>query len=205
MSHTRLAAVFALLACAGAAHAGEIYTKFGMPGVMLGYAQPLSSQFGVRADYATLGSRSDRFNEEGIAYDGKLRTGRLALLGDWFPMGGSFRLTAGVTANDYKLDLLASGAGGSLTIGNTTYTTTAQDRQRVLVKFPSTTPYLGLGWGHGLGGGLRFSFDVGASIGKAKVSYELSGPAASAVSQSDIDIEPRSCATAWPRCGPCRS
>lgn len=179
----------ALALSTGAAQAGELYTKIGVPGVMLGYAQPLGPLLSLRADYATLGERSERRTEDGIAYDAKLKANRAALLADWFPFAGNFRLTTGITSNQYKLDLLATGAGGSLTIGNTTYTTTAADQFRVQVKFPSSTPYVGLGWGHNSGSGLRFSLDVGAKIGKATVSYALSGPAAQQVSQADIDAE----------------
>lgn len=171
------------------ARAGEAYLAAGLPGVVLGYSQPVGAHFGVRADYATLGNRKDRRTEDGIDYDATLKANRAALLADWFPFAGSFRLSTGLTSNQYRLDLLATGAGGSLTIGNNTYTTTAQDQFRVQVKFPSSTPYLGFGWGHGNGSGLRFSFDIGASIGKATVSYALSGPLAQRVSQADIDAE----------------
>lgn len=171
------------------ARAGELYLAGGVPGVMLGYSQPVGLHFGVRADYASIGTRKDRRTEDGISYDATLKADRTALLADWFPFAGSFRLTTGLTANQYKLDLLATGAGGSLTIGRTTYNTTAQDQFRVQVKFPSSTPYLGFGWGHGNGSGLRFSFDIGAKIGKATVNYALSGPLASQVSQADIDAE----------------
>ena len=179
----------ALYLVAGAAQAGELYTKIGLPGAILGYSQPIGPLFGLRVDYATVGERTDRRNEDGINYDTKLKLNRAALLADWFPFAGSFRLTSGITSNQYKLDLLATGAGGSLTIGNTTYTTTANDQFRVQVKFPSSTPYFGVGWGHGMGSGLRFSFDVGAKFGKATVSYALSGPIAQQVSQDDIDAE----------------
>lgn len=189
MTFARIAAALAVLSVGQAACAAELYTGIGVPGVMLGVAQPLGPLFGVRADYMTLGKRDERRTEEGIAYDATLKTGRTALLADWFPFGGPFRFTAGATSNQHKIDLLATGAGGSLTIGNTTYTTTAQDRFRVFVKFPTTTPYIGLGWGHHGGSGLRFAADIGASIGRAKVSYELSGPNAGAISQADIDAE----------------
>ena len=189
MTLARTAAALALIAVGQASQAVELYTGIGVPGVMLGVAQPLGPQFGVRVDYMTLGKRDERSNEEGITYDATLKTGRTALLADWFPFGGSFRFSGGVTTNQHKIDLLATGAGGSLTIGDTTYVTTAQDRFRVFVKFPTTTPYIGLGWGHHGGSGLRFSADIGASIGKAKVSYELSGPNASAIAQADIDAE----------------
>jgi hypothetical protein len=189
--YTALVALSALSAAAlsTAAQAGEVYTKFGIPGLMLGYSQPIGPLFGLRADYATVGTRKDRRTEDGIDYDSTLKLNRAALLADWFPFAGSFRLTTGLTANQYKLDMLATGAGGSITIGNNTYTTTAQDQFRVQVKFPSSTPYLGFGWGHGNGSGLRFAFDIGAKIGKATVDYSLSGPLAQRVTQADIDLE----------------
>lgn len=177
------------LAAGSAAHAGELYTKVGLPGVMLGWAQPLSPQFGLRIDYATLGDRSEQRTEEGIRYDARLKLSRVALLGDWFPFSGGFRVTGGVTSNQYRADLLAIGDGGSVTIGNNSYTLTANDRFEVRVRYPSSTPYVGFGWGHQAASGLRFSFDVGAMIGKATVSYSLTGPAAQQVTQADIDAE----------------
>lgn len=190
-TYTALVALSALSTAAlcTTAQAGELYTNIGIPGVMLGYSQPVGPLFGVRADYATIGTRKKQSNEDGINYDATLKANRAALLADWFPFAGTFRLTTGLTSNQYKLDLLATGAGGSLTIGNNTYTTTAQDQFRVAVKFPSSAPYVGFGWGHGVGSGFRFSFDIGATIGKAKVDYSLSGPLAQQVSQADIDAE----------------
>ncbi len=192
----RLALTTVAIAVAGVAaltvtpaQAAEVYTKIGLPGVMLGFAQPIGAHFGLRADYATLGDRTERRTEDGIVYDATLKASRAALLADWFPFGGTFRFTLGATSNQYKIDLLATGAGGTLTIGNNTYNTTADDQFKVRVKFPSSTPYVGLGWGHGLGNGLRFSLDIGASLGKATVSYQLSGPIANQVSQADIDAE----------------
>jgi hypothetical protein len=180
-----------LLGLVGAApaQAQELYLKAGLPGVGIGFAQPLGPLLGVRADFVTLGDRDERRNEEGIDYDAKLKANRAALLLDLFPFAGSFRISAGATAAKYQLDLLATGAGGTLTIGNTTYTTTANDRFAVQVKMPSSMPYLGIGWGHQSNSGLRFSFDIGAAFGKAKVSYQLTGPVANQVSQQDIDAE----------------
>lgn len=190
MTRIRTAAACALLALTGsAAFAGEVYGAIGLPGVMGGYAQPLGDSFTVRADFATLGSRSRTTNEEGIDYNVKLKANRFAVFGDWYPFSGTFRLTGGVTANDYKLTLAATGAGGSLTIGDNTYTTTAADRVDGSVKFPGATPYLGIGWGHQNGSGLRFSADIGAMFGKAKLTYSISGPLAAQVSQADLDKE----------------
>lgn len=174
----------------GSAHAGEIYLGLGVPGVGLGYAQPLSPSITVRGDFFTLGKRDVTETESGIRYTGNYRLQRGALLADWFPFEGSFRLTGGAAFNTYKLVLDASGAGGTLTIGDRTYTTTAADGLNVQVKFPKTTPYLGIGWGHQTGSGLRFSADIGAAIGRATVSATVRGQLASQPDiQSNLDKE----------------
>lgn len=188
MSAPRLLAALAFVVTT-TGQAGEIYGNIGMPGVMLGYAHPFSDSFTLRGDYATVGSPTRSYNEEGIQYDGKLKAHRGALFGDWFPFQGTFRFTLGVSSNDYRLDLRATGAGGTLTIGSTTYVTTANDRFDATIKFPKTTPYLGFGWGHQLESGLRFSADIGAMIGKPTITSQVSGPAASVVTQADIDQE----------------
>ncbi len=179
----------AALLSAGSARAGELYVKGGFPGAIIGWAQPVNSYFGLRIDAATLGNVNERRTEDGIVYDATLKGDRTALLADWFVFGGSFRFTGGITSSKYSLDLLANGAGGRITVGNTTYTTTAADRFNVKIKMPSSMPYVGLGWGHQANTGLRFSFDIGAKLGKANLSYALSGPWTSSVSQADIDAE----------------
>jgi hypothetical protein len=179
----------AALLSAGSTQAGELYLNAGVPGLVLGWAQPLSRHFGLRLDAATVGTLNERRIEDGITYDARLKGDRAALLADWFAFGGGFRLTGGVTSSRYSMDLLATGSGGSITVGNNTYTTTAADRLSVQIKLPSSMPYVGLGWGHQYSRGLRFSFDVGAKLGKAKLSYALTGPWASNVTQADIDAE----------------
>jgi hypothetical protein len=189
LSSPRLA--MALLACAASgAQAGEIYTGIGVPGVMIGYAHSLSPSATVRADYVTLGTREENRNEDGIDYRASLKANRVGLFGDWFVTQSNFRLTAGITSNNYKIDLNGGGTGSTINIGNTTYPLLAGDRFDVRIKFPRTTPYLGLGWGHQAAEkGWGFNADLGASIGKAKVTTSVSGSLAARVSQADIDAE----------------
>ncbi len=192
-SPRRLLAAAALLAGATvlppAATAGELYLLAGVPGVGLGYAHPLSPNFGLRLDYVTLGDRSERRTEEGIDYDARLKTHRGGFYADWFPFAGGFRVSLGVTSNQYSLDLDASGAGRTINVGGTNYTLTSADGFTAQVKFPSSTPYVGIGWGHQAGSGLRFGFDLGASIGKAKLGATGRGQLATAQAQADIDRE----------------
>jgi hypothetical protein len=191
MSTATLARLFTVLCAAGCASAlaGDVYVKAGLPGGIVGYAQPLGSNFGLRVDVASVGEVQEQRLRDGIQYDAKLKLNRAALLADWFPLGNGFRLTGGVTTNQYRLDMLASGSGGSLTIGSTTYTTSAADGLQVNVKFPTTSPYVGLGWGHQVSKGLRFSADIGAMVGRATLTSTVTGPLAQRVTQADLDAE----------------
>lgn len=180
----------ALLLGTAAAHAGEVYGGIGLPGLMLGYAEPLNPSATLRADVASLGSRDADGTEEGITYTGTAKLARTGLFADWFVLQGSFRLTGGVTFNRAFIDLDAQSSGGTLTIGGTAYPVTPGDRLNVRIEYPRTTPYLGIGWGHHRAeSGLSFAFDLGGSFGKAKVTATPSGPNLSQVSQSDLDAE----------------
>lgn len=173
------------------AHAGEVYANAGLPGIGLGYAHPIDSSFTVRGDFMTLGSRQKDTTEDGIAYRGRYKLQRVAVFGDWFPFEGSFRLTGGLSSNDYKITLDASGVGGTLTIGDRTYNNlTANDGLNVEIKYPSVTPYLGIGWGHQIGSGWRMAADIGALIGKAKVTATARGALANEADiQANLDKE----------------
>jgi hypothetical protein len=177
----------------GAQAAGEGYVGVGIPGVIAGYALSVHDKVTVRADYATLGSRSKNGTEEGINYNGKVKVGRAGLFGDYFPMGGGFRLTGGVTFNQVKVDLNSSLiAGQTYTVGNASRVATGNEYFNVHVKFPEVTPFVGIGFGHkAKEKGLGFAFDLGASIGKAKVTVDtnVQNLSSGAISQADIDAE----------------
>ena len=177
-------AALAMAAMAGA-HAGEIYGGIGLPGLMLGYAQPLTERLTLRADVATLGSRTLNRTEEGVDYSVKLKAQRISAFADWFVLGGGFRLSAGLTSNDYKLSMTAKSTS-NISIGGNTYSGTSLD---VTIKFPSATPYLGIGYGHHGGKGLGFVWDLGASIGKAKVTATTVGFPNNAQFNADLDRE----------------
>lgn len=177
-------------AWAGSAHAGEVYGGGGLQGLLIGYSQPLNDRASLRIDYSTLGSFSRTKTENGIIYNAAIEANRIGMFADWFITSSRFRLTGGLTSNNFKGDLAGGGTGSTITIGNNTYALSSGDRFDVQINFPNTTPYLGIGWGHQQAEkGWGFHADVGASIGKAKVSARVSGNLASLVSQTDIDTE----------------
>ncbi|MGY0196791.1 hypothetical protein ACWA7J_17120 [Leptothrix sp. BB-4] len=187
---TGLALLVSAAGLAGTAQAGEFYGQVGFPGAGIGYAQPLSDSVVLRADAVSLGSRSRQYTEEGITYQGTLKADRVAVFADWFPFGGVFRFTGGVASNKFDLTLDASGVGQTINVGNTNYTLGPGDGLTMQVKYPRTMPYLGVGWGHQPNvTGLRISFDVGALVGKPKVSATGRGQLANPSAQADIDRE----------------
>ena len=169
----------------------EIYTSVGLPGLIVGYSNPINDKVSLRADLATLGSPTQHRTIEAIDYDIKLKADRLALLADWFVSGG-FRLTGGVTLNHARGDFQGHDNGGTITIGGNSYVAGSSDQFDVHVVYPNVMPYLGIGYGHAPSNstGWGFLFDIGLSIGKPTVTGTASGPLLSqTVAQQDVDSE----------------
>ena len=58
------------------------------------------------------------------------------------------------------------------------------------IEFPKSTPYIGIGWGHQTGMGLRFSADIGAAVGRATLTATPRGALANQPDiQANIDKE----------------
>jgi len=126
-------------------------------------------------------------SEGGILYNGKLELGTVAVLFDWHPFAGTFRLSAGLMKNDNAIKLTATPTTNQ-TIGGNPYTPAEIGTLSGDVSFKSTAPYLGIGWGNASRNG-RFggSFEIGAMFqGSPKVSLSASG---GAVSQVDLTSE----------------
>lgn len=183
----------ACLALAPDSHAGEAYASVGLPGVVLGYAHTVNQHLGLRVDAGTTGSFTRSRTESGIPYSAKFKYNRIGLFGDYFPFGGRFRFTTGLTFNDTALTLNTRFDGNtSVTFNQTIIVPTANDRFDATVKIPRITPYLGLGWGHqAREAGLGFIADVGVSIGRAKLSVHqnLLENYPGILTQNDIDVK----------------
>lgn len=122
--------------------------------------------------------------EDGVDYKGKLKLKNFGGQIDLHPFAGSFYLTAGVFANSNKLDLRAADPTGTeeYKIGDSdrVYTSDTSDPLTIngRVKFGSTAPYVGLGWGNPIQGAsaFYFRFELGVLFqGSAEVGLGATG------------------------------
>jgi len=171
-------------------HAQEIYGGLGLPGLVgLGYAQTLNNSWGLRGEYSGGLDVSKDGVTQGVNVTGRLRASRAGLYADWHPFAGGFRLVGGLTANDIRADLNSVGSG-TATINGISVNMNGQTFN-VSVKYPSTAPYLGLGWGHRGDGarGLGFYSDIGVTFGAFTVDVNTSLVGQNGITQSDVDAQ----------------
>ena len=106
---------------------------------------------------------SDSATSEGIKYEGDLELRNAALIGDYHPFGGLFRLSAGAVINGNEFNATGTVVSGqTYTSNGVTYTAGAGDSVNASVEFDDLAPYAGFGWGTaGVEGGLSLSADIG--------------------------------------------
>lgn len=169
-------------------NAVEVYGGAGTTGLELGVSQPLSDAVVARLDYNAL-KITRSFTTNSIDYDARLKSSNVGAYLDYFLVGG-FRLTGGALIGNRNIHGVARSAGGVITLGGVTYTTSASDTLDFDAKFPTTTPYLGIGFGHhGQAPGLHVYADAGVAYGRPKVTLSPSASLAAKVNQTDLANE----------------
>lgn len=112
-----------------------------------------------------------------VDYSGKLKLNSLALLGDWHPFSGVFRLTGGLVSNKNKISMDASLKTGHTytTDNNVQYTAGSGDSASTSITFNKNVPYLGFGWGGAdVSRGFHFTSDFGILFqGKPKANVSI--------------------------------
>lgn len=166
-----------LMSLSGAALAQGVgvYGVAGSGGLGVGLNLPVGPVLGVRGELASL-KESDTYTEDQITYKGDVKLKGNGVFVDFRPFAGTFRLVGGASFGASSAALRAQATDGTVTIDGRRFDATGNSL-RADIKYPSTMPYVGVGWGHGRHNepGLTFSLDLGVSIGKPKVSLTGSG------------------------------
>jgi hypothetical protein len=187
----QLVLLAALAAFGSAAQAQDSYMGVGLPGLYtLGYAYPMSTGWGLRADYAGGLNVSKDGNQDGVNVTGNFKASRFGAFADWFPFGGGFRLVGGLTVNDIKADFNGVGSGNASINGKPPVSMVGQT-YNVAVKFPSTTPYLGIGYGHQKSDNKGFGFyaDLGVMVGTFTADTTTTLVTNGLATQADVDAQ----------------
>ena len=195
MKKTRLTSlIFAAAAVAASAsasaQAGDVYLGLGFPFYTVGYAYTLNDAVGLRGEYSGLGTVKRDRTEDGITYRGRFKHQMIGAYGDWHPMAGGFRVVGGITLNDTKVNLVATGATATANI-NGKRVSLAGETYNVDLIYPKVTPYVGVGYGFSprSAPGFGFYVDAGVTIGKFKTEATTSLVGRQGITQADVDAE----------------
>jgi hypothetical protein len=179
-----IAAAIALVLVPLAAASAEVYGGAGSTGAEIGMAQALGSAFTFRLEGNAL-SYHTHFSASGIDYDARLKASNAGVYLDAVVAGG-VRVTGGALLGSRSFSGTATSLGNTVTINGVTYPVAPGDALGFDAKFPSVTPYLGLGWGHRAGAGLQLYADAGVAYGRPKVTLTPSASLAAKVNPADV-------------------
>lgn len=143
-------------------------------GAGLEVAKGFSPNFGVRAGFNYFSYGYDA-TESDVSYDLDLELKNFAILADWHPFEGAFRLSGGFLLNGNGLTGLAKPTA-PVAIGNANYDLTSVNLD---ISYNSVAPYFGLGWDTTFGDddNWGFAFDLGLIYsGSPDATLNVSGP-----------------------------
>ena len=166
-------------------HSVAIGVKAGTTGVGFDIATPLNRHLNLRGGAAFFGYSASIVTDDGYQVNGDLKFKNVSAMLDYYPMGGSFRISPGVIVyNGNGLDATATVAAGStFSLGDVDYIS-ATDKPvngTMDLKFGNkVAPALTVGWGNmiprHLGQHWSVPFEIGFEyISDPKITLNLAG------------------------------
>ncbi len=146
-------------------------------GIEAGYR--FNSFFGVRANTGNY-SYDKSVDSSGFNIDGKARLKSVGVLADFYPFGGSFRISAGLRSNHNRFAGVATPIGSTVDINGNTYAADQVGTLTGAATFKKTVPTLTVGWGGHYRTGLTFGAEIGVvAQGSPQLAATSSGTLAS--------------------------
>lgn len=147
----------------------------GTTGLGLEWSRALHPKLRVRGVLSYVTFDQDE-TEDGIDYSIELDSANAGALIDWHPFSGGFRVSTGLIATSFGLDLESTSSQSEFDVGDTTYTS---DNLKLNgeAEFNPVAPYFGFGWASSLSdSGMYFSGELGVLyIGDPKLTFTASG------------------------------
>jgi hypothetical protein len=191
MKYGRSILFAALAAVAGAAQAGGAGLRIGTTGIGGDLGWDIAPTLGGRVGLSA-GSWSTNVDSNDVNYDAKLKLANLNAFLDWSP-AGPFRITAGVIANNNKVDVTAQPNGATYTFNGQTFAAAEVGSLNGSVKpGHKVAPYVGIGYGNVWTKGVNFYFDLGVMFmgsPKADLNLTCGTTTASRCSEAQSQVE----------------
>lgn len=150
----------------------------------------IGGHFGARVGYGYMKFNANHTQAD-ISYSASLKISSFEALADLYPGAyKSFHLTGGIVTNPLTISGTGLTNSGSFKINGHSYTAEQVGTLSASGKFPSASPYLGLGFGTpARGGPIEFLFDLGAVIGQPTITLGATGAASDSQLASDLQAQ----------------
>ena len=146
----------------------------------------ISPKLSVGVGVNSLSSSSSDTTDD-IEYDVDLNLKTTALLANFHPMSGSFRITFGVMKNDNELKMEARPTS-TYDVGDITYNAAQVGKLEAKIDFKNIAPYLGAGWSWTTDSGIGFSLDLGLLM-QGEPNVELTSTGGLLSNDADFQAE----------------
>jgi hypothetical protein len=183
VSLTRLAAAsFAVaLAALPAAARADLFSSvsYGVHASTIGdgvtLEKPLLYDFSLRVATGAL-SVSQQFSYDGNPYTTTTRYNNVAVIGDYRPYAGRYRISAGLVFGHDRVDNVARAEAATLRVGNGVYPVSGTGNVSARLSYDRPSLYGGVGTGTGSIRGLALTFDAGVLVRNGTASANATGP-----------------------------
>ena len=140
--------------------------------------KPLLYDFSVRVETNTM-SVSQQVSFDGVPYTATNHYGNVAVIADYRPYAGRYRISGGLVFGNDRIDNVARPEFSAMRVGNGTYPVAGTGTVSGRVRFDRPSIYAGVGTGTGLIRGLALQLDGGVLIRNGTASANATGPLAS--------------------------
>lgn len=149
--------------------------------------KPLLFDFSARVETNSL-SVSQQLRYDSTPYTTTTRTNDVAVIADFRPYAGRYRISAGLVFGSDGVDNVARADGASIRVGNGVYPLAGTGQVIARVRYDRPSLYGGIGTGTGIVRGLALAFDAGLLVRNGHATAVASGPlAADPAFRADLD------------------
>lgn len=160
-------------------HAAGLGVRAGTTGLGADFGWGIVPTLGGRIGVSGMSFKTD-FETTDVNYDADANLANVNGFLDWSPLG-PFRITAGIVANNNKVDLLGRPRSSAVPPGSTVTGTVKPEH--------SVAPYLGIGYGNVWTRGVNFYFDLGIMFqGTPKVDLTVNCTPSAACTQAQNQV-----------------